>query len=773
MKPDNDTYENEVRVLSMLQRLAHPNILKLVACYTHNGNHNLISPYIDGGTLRGVLEHDDASNLSHAEILYLMAGLVSAIWALHEFVVDDTEPSHKGLHQDLHPDNILFDGERLILADFGLSSIKLMQQSSHTHFKGGKGYWQAPECADLTAPYEEHRATRASDIFALGCIIAELLVYLLNGPSGVKSFRDARRFSLAPIHYSLYHKGTAPNEAVEAFLSNLTNDDERASIKGLVQLVSQMLEIVPSKRPSARQVAANLFSSTIQAYAETFTRLYEPFRHFPDSIVEEARFQSWLQSLDTSFWRNSIGPTNMTTMFDSIVDTLRQINGALEVLKPDMPDIDCRSFLEVRQLNTKLLNMLPSARHSTSRSILSSIILAKLGTDKQNALYRHLRSAGDSRIVQMADTKQIVSEIEDGSAKQLEPSYPVLSNSLVYTNERVGPYQLAKIPIAQPKQKKVVLVEKIECHDDLRWQRILTRVHALAELLSRQSLQHQLRTPPFYGLHLSQDAFSFELLYDIGQKQKVAVDQSKPRCLRELLEDQKVETCPALEVRFKLAATLAESLGAFHDVDWFHKDLTSLSILFFPSDAVLEYGIGDPYLIGFQHSRSTDDFSEGPLQDKKHHRYHHPAYISTENHQFKRFRRQYDYYSFGILLLEIGFWETIDTIASEHRGEDNSKFSESLINIKLPLLGSRMGSRYASLVADCLRGWNEGDERSSSIALKAQANIDFKHKVVKPLRSLSEQFDTSIRAQGSPSTKRLRSDDDDVSLLAMKRTKLR
>ena len=166
----------------------------------------------------------------------MIAGLASAIWALHVFVLDDTKPSRNGHHQDLRHDNVLFDGERFILADFGLSSIKSMSQSTKTPFKGRKGYCQAPECVDLGHPYQEHQITPAADIFALGCIIADLTVYLVRGQSGLKEFRDSRNFHMAPMSYFLYHKGGKPNDAVSIIMGEISDSASSKSIHTVIHL---------------------------------------------------------------------------------------------------------------------------------------------------------------------------------------------------------------------------------------------------------------------------------------------------------------------------------------------------------------------------------------------------------------------------------------------------------------------------------------------------------------------------------------------------------
>jgi hypothetical protein len=271
------------------------------------------------------------------------------------------------------------------------------------------------------------------------------------------------------------------------------------------------------------------------------------------------------------------------------------------------------------------------------------------------------------------------------------------------------------------------------------------------------------------------------LLYDFPKAHEVGVPGQIPITLHELLTEQDPSNFPSLEIRLKLALDLAESLAAFHDVNWYHKDLTSYSVLFFPSQTATTARASQPYLIGFQHSRNaSDDFTEGPLQDRNHHRYHDPKYISMENRQFTGFRPQFDYYSLGILLVEIGFWATIDTIMNEHANEDNYAFSTTIIKQKLPILSFSMGSKYVNIVEQCLVSSTDvniveqclvgSGKKSSSLesgsTLKTPGNFYFKQRVVMPLRSFGKCY-----LPQEPGRKRKREEKEQMSFLRQRRIK--
>jgi hypothetical protein len=93
------------------------------------------------------------------------------------------------------------------------------------------------------------------------------------------------------------------------------------------------------------------------------------------------------------------------------------------------------------------------------------------------------------------------------------------------------------------------------------------------------------------------------------------------------------------------------------------------------------------------------------------------------------------------LLIEIGFWATIDAVMVEYTNEDNYVFSETLIKHKLPALSFSMGSRYADIVKQCLAGLDEQAlSTEGRSAMNPPTNLLFKQKVVMPLKSCNRFY---------------------------------
>ena len=764
------TFDNEVQTLATLQLLKHPHILRLEGCYTFNSKHNLISPFIAGGTLREYLERSKPLDFCKAEFLYAISGLASALWALHEFVVEGVAPSSKGHHQDLRPDNILIDGSRLILADFGLSSIKPQHKNSKTPFKGRKGFCQAPECADIRRPYREYETTRKTDIFALGCILADLLVYMVKGNTGVEAFMHDREFRISPICYSIYHRGDSANEKVTSWLQGLSSDDYSQDLRDMIDLVTSMLDISPEKRPEAAMVTSRLYVNTIRCFSVILHKQFDRFLSSPDALIERARFSSWQMSQDTELFSGSSDPTTTCRNFDSTVETLRQLKKALENIETTVPDSDCRPFIEVRSLNTQLLNTLSAERKSGAQSRLDSIILANTRPERRDQTQNAVREAlGDSYLHRGAETQHLVAQVAGATVPFPAPSFPTYGGPIKFVR-MVGRFHIAKVRDEEVNLHRSVIVENIPYQDQLRRKRLLPRIHALCELLSSEQPGRELRIPKFYGLHDDQKAFCFHIIYQFPEDDQAEQLSSRPTSLRELLTEHEESKYPSWETRLRLGQELAEALAAFHDVTWYHEDLTSSSVLFFPSvNTAPSARATSPYLLGFQHSRNADDdFTQGPLQDRSHQRYHHPLYISPETRQFTRFRPQFDWYSLGILLIEIGLWKTIDEFMDEHAKKDNYTFSDILFQEKISALSFAMGDQYVDIVKQCLAGLGE---KLNGTEAKAPSDIAthlfLKDKAVMPLKSL----DRSQSIHSSTNKKRKRGVETKISSRPKRRHK--
>jgi hypothetical protein len=169
--------------------------------------------------------------------------------------------------------------------------------------------------------------------------------------------------------------------------------------------------------------------------------------------------------------------------------------------------------------------------------------------------------------------------------------------------------------------------------------------------------------------------------------------------LKTLLDHPSTELLPSLEERYQLAYALSLSLAILHIAEWLHKSIRSHNVLF----PLSEQGIvwARPYLVGFEYSRpdQKDAPSERPEDSARFNLYRHPSCQGTP---LERFRKEFDIYSFGVLLVEIGTWRSAWKLWDERRAA--TKFREELITLTTEKLAHFMGIEYRDAALKCLTG---------------------------------------------------------------------
>lgn len=158
--------------------------------------------------------------------------------------------------------------------------------------------------------------------------------------------------------------------------------------------------------------------------------------------------------------------------------------------------------------------------------------------------------------------------------------------------------------------------------------------------------------------------------------------------------------------RFRLAQSLASGLLLLHSSKWLHKNICSKNILTFPKKSQDPFDISflaSPYFTGFSYAR-PDREGEVSMErpgTKALDYYRHPRY--DEGHS-----RYNDIYSLGVVLFEIGHWQSVESMCSSY---NLNYISEEEVQAFLKencrrgrRLRARMGNVYASVVHRCLVG---------------------------------------------------------------------
>ncbi len=155
--------ERFLREIETAARLQHPHIVPVFDSGEEDGQLFFVMPLIEGESLRAKLQREGRLDIDEA------LGIVRE-------VADALEYAHgEGVvHRDLKPENILMSRGHALLADFGIAlAAKSAERVALTQAGTSLGTpsYMSPELAS-----GEHEVGPASDVYALGCILFELLV---------------------------------------------------------------------------------------------------------------------------------------------------------------------------------------------------------------------------------------------------------------------------------------------------------------------------------------------------------------------------------------------------------------------------------------------------------------------------------------------------------------------------------------------------------------------------------------------------------------------
>lgn len=641
---------------------------------------------------------------SKSSFFLALTNLSHALEQVHELTAQTLDLHLIGCHHDLKPQNILIHDGTFLLADFGLSNFKSVSQSSSTPHRRGQGDYQAPECEDLDGDFDKYTIHRSSDIWSFGCIIAEVLTFILEGMEGVDRFRVGRRFKLGHCVYYAFHKGPQTlNDAVKRQITVL--EDESSYEEGsVIPLIKSMLSLDPDMRPQSKQVTQHLANVTILAAARPVQRLFRSLLEVESSseiFIESTRFDGWVAACDIlkSGDLETMRPSKHFELdYKSAVEALSLLESKIEATIADSQTTRPLYLAPVRHLNTRLLKMLSQVLQYQAQGYLET---AMMETDDVELVGNTLKGDNnETRIGLLASIKSmtaILNERLDIRRPDLETGpWNIVCTNTISVDCEVG--------YLRPNPVHKIIVEWINYEVSLQDERIgkqrHVRAESTAELFSGHGNIESLRVLRCHKYFHDSDNNRFGLVFDYPSPTSQSCEVVS---LRQMLDSTTGrEQRPNLEAQFKLAGDLVSSFLGYHKIGWLHRNVNSSNVIFFPhgNRNPLEF-IDQPYIIGFNHSRPDEPigFTEGPRDGADERDYQHPEYL--QNHY--RYRLSFEYYSLGLVLLEIGLWRSIASLTKNWKGT-NEELRSLIMNDRLFMLKYRMGSIYHNVVRRCLSG---------------------------------------------------------------------
>lgn len=257
--------EKEARALERIRELDHPHLIKAIAYYTKRDRHYVMFPWAKLGNLRDFWKKDPAK-LSGGYLQWAfrqLSGLAEAIGKLHH---SDTDESWR--HGDLKPENILcFEHDSkdhdpciLVIADVGLTQVheKMTEMRKEaTRTNQGTVMYEPPE-AELQ-PTEPR--SRRYDIWSMGCIYLEFVIWLLYGAKGLNQFRSdlcaaggTTRFYVVEEIQNSHMKTARLNNVAQKWIDWIKKDTrcpENTAVRRLIELVVSKLLVAGLSRANS------------------------------------------------------------------------------------------------------------------------------------------------------------------------------------------------------------------------------------------------------------------------------------------------------------------------------------------------------------------------------------------------------------------------------------------------------------------------------------------------------------------------------------------
>ncbi|KAI0454926.1 hypothetical protein F5B21DRAFT_473906 [Xylaria acuta] len=258
-------FERETRSLKALRDFRHKHMITAIASIARGERRYFIFPWADGEDLRAFWMTKEFWPLTPhliRETVQQLSGLASALYTLHQ---------GGWRHGDVKPENILRFKKQTTLGTLKLGDLGLAKthhtntalRQAPTETRVGTMRYEPPE----TVTSNSRPRSRKYDIWSMGCVIMEFVIWLLYGPTGLNEFSRALSSdnTIGEAFYSTRQGGGRELQAevhpvVRFWLREISQNPDcprDSAIADLVRLVETYLLVV-------RTSPARLSSSMVE-----------------------------------------------------------------------------------------------------------------------------------------------------------------------------------------------------------------------------------------------------------------------------------------------------------------------------------------------------------------------------------------------------------------------------------------------------------------------------------------------------------------------------
>uniref|UniRef100_A0A4W5N421 LIM domain kinase 2 n=1 Tax=Hucho hucho TaxID=62062 RepID=A0A4W5N421_9TELE len=163
---DEETQKTFLKEVKVMRSLEHPHVLKFIGVLYKDKRLNLITEFIEGGTLKDFIR--DMDQFPWEQRVSFAKGIASGMAYLHSMSI---------IHRDLNSHNCLVKLDNtVVVADFGLSRLMVEEKRVFRRIDRkkrytvvGNPYWMAPEMLN------GKRYDEKVDIFSFGIVLCEII----------------------------------------------------------------------------------------------------------------------------------------------------------------------------------------------------------------------------------------------------------------------------------------------------------------------------------------------------------------------------------------------------------------------------------------------------------------------------------------------------------------------------------------------------------------------------------------------------------------------
>jgi serine/threonine protein kinase len=361
----------------------------------------------------------------------------------------------------------------------------------------------------------------------------------------------------------------------------------------------------------------------------------------------------------------------------------------------------------------------------TQIEIWESILIKRLVVLQMAEMRNTGPAAAEESVLSKRSTSQsIVSVLQPDLGKSyslqvMEDRYPITDQELIQTSDRLTDLSV----IFRSNSEPDILIEHCKCSSspqpDIDVPHLASRLY-----VANPNVMHIL---PCEGYFLREN--TSEKRYELYFRIPSFLGSMTPKTLRHVLmhPESQGKYGPSLDLnqRLRLAKELAAAVLYVHSGGIVHKSIRPDTVLVFLKHEKQDkygsfpYSIGPSFLAGFDMFRSEkarDDSARTEDAAPVKTLYRHPDRWSSAD--VAAFTMRHDIYSLGVLLIEVGFWQSlVEELGDESHAphflsglhslmvaRNASRVRSWLLRLAQVSLPRAMGREYSQVVLSCLTG---------------------------------------------------------------------